>query len=431
MGLVYQIFVDRFAKKGGTDKGIKSWDSPLEGGIHEFYGGNLKGIASKVDHMVSLGVDTLYLTPIFEAPSNHRYDTLNFFKIDGMIGDKADLADLVKTFHSRGIKVLLDGVFNHVSSKSEMAKTMGTETHWRGFSDLVELDLGSRKVMDTILGVVDYWMETGVDGFRIDCANDVGMGPLDEIRERIHSGGGIMVGEVMAYASDWMHHMDGVMNYFFRESALALFNDEISTEHYVFAMKKMMKEYPWETLMNSWSILSSHDTPRLSDSLEEEDAVRSAIALQYAFAGIPMLYYGEEFGMNGGPDPYNRSPMRWGIENSRLDLYRILGEMRNSKDLFNTGKIDLWNTDSTLVVLRYTEKEDFAVLFVNPTDRDVRFKTMVPYPYLFDGLKLEGTFSNESITARSGSLNFALEPFGFELFTPKDDVRGYTFFKER
>lgn len=431
MGVVYQIFVDRFARLEGAENGFKSWDSPLEGGVNEFYGGNLKGIISKVDHIASLGVDTLYLTPIFESPSNHRYDTLDFFKIDETVGDEADLKNLVKSFHSRGIKIILDGVFNHVSAKSDMAKAMGTETRWRGFPDLVELDLGNPEVLGSILDVVDRWMDAGIDGFRIDCANDVGMGPLDEIRKKIRSKGGIMIGEVMGYASDWLNHMDGVMNYFFKEATLALLNDEISTEHYVFSIERMLREYPEGALANSWSILSSHDTPRLSNVLEEEEAVRSAIALQYFFPGNPMIYYGEELGMTGGPDPYNRAPMVWGTENSRLGLYRVLGELRSSKELLNTGRIDLWNTDSTLVVLRYTTHEDFAILLVNPTDRDVRFKTMVPYPYLFDGLKLEGIFSQESAIVRSGALNFSLEPFGFEILIPKDDVRGYTFFKNR
>jgi glycosidase len=428
--IVYQIMVDRFSKVD-QKQNVKSWDLPVEGGIHEFYGGNLKGITSRIDHIVSLDVDAIYLTPIFESSTYHRYDTLNYFKIDPMVGTDEEFRELVDKFHSKGIKVFLDGVFNHANSKSEVARQMGSGKFWRGFHDLAELRLEDSQTMKFIFSVIEHWMNFGIDGFRIDCANDIGMVHLDEIRNKIHEFGGEMIGEIMTYAKDWMDHLDGVMNYFFREGTLSLLKGELPIDDYVLAMNEMVEKYPLEKLLNSWTMISSHDTPRLSNVLDEERKVRLAIATQYIFAGHPMVYYGEEVGMNGGQDPFNRSPMAWNRENDRILFYKRMGKIRKDLEVLTNGKIKVWRAGNLVSILRYDEWEKFVIFLMNPTYSMIETKVMLPYSYAFDGLEMEDLNGGKKMKIFSGSINIKLDPFDFALLTPKDDIESYTFFKKR
>ncbi len=428
--MIYQIFVDRFAISDQKYP-VKSWDSPVEGAANEFYGGNLKGIVSKIDRIVDLGASAIYLTPIFDSKTYHRYDTLDYFRISPMVGDERDFEDLIKAFHSKGIKVFLDGVFNHVNSESKIISEMGTSKKWRGFDELTELDLDRPDVMEYILKVVEYWMKKGIDGFRIDCANDVGMKHLDEIGNKIHEFGGQMIGEVMTYAKDWIEHMDGVMNYFFRQSTLSILNGEITPHDYVTALNWMIDEYPQDKLLNSWTILSSHDTPRLSHVLGNEKKVHLAIAIQYAFPGIPMVYYGEEVGMNGGPDPFNRAPMDWEKKNGRFDFYKKISNLRNEFEALSRGKTKIYTSGNILSILRYDEWEKFMLFVANLSGMTSVSNVMIPYSYAFDGLELKDMISNRTVKIHSGSIFIDLEPFDFAFFIPKNDVPNYSFFKHR
>ncbi len=428
--MIYQIFVDRFASLDQKCN-VKPWDLPVEGAANEFYGGNLKGIISKIDHISSLGADAIYITPIFESKTYHRYDILDYFQISPMVGDERDLENLIKAFHSRKIKIFLDGVFNHVSSESKMVSNMGTKRKWRGFGELTELDLDRPDVMKFILNVVEYWMKKDIDGFRIDCANDVGMSHLDEIMSKIHEFGGQMVGEVMTYAKDWLYHMDGVMNYFFRQSTLLTLNSEITPDDYVTYLNWMINEYPQEKLLNSWTILSSHDTPRLSNVLQNEKKIRLAIAIQHAFPGIPMIYYGEEVGMNGGPDPFNRAPMNWEQKSERCEFYQKMNNLRKEFDVLSKGKTKIWINGDILSILRYDEWERFVLFVANPTGMTNVANVIIPYSYAFDGLEMRDVISNRIVKINSGSIFIDLEPFDFTFFVPKGDISNYSFFKKR
>lgn len=428
--MVYQIFVDRFARKDQKFS-AKSWDSPVEGATNEFYGGNVRGIISKVDYVASLGTRIVYLTPIFDSNTYHRYDTLDYFRINSMVGDDENFDEMVKAFHSKGIKIFLDGVFNHASSKSKISNEFGTEKRWRGFGDLTELDLDRPEVMKFVLEIVEYWMKKEIDGFRIDCANDIGMNHLDEIMGKIHEFGGQMIGEVMTYAKDWLYHMDGVMNYFFRQSTLSMLKGESFLGDYITALNWMIEEYPKDKLLNSWTILSSHDTPRLSYVLQNEKKVRLAIAIQYAFPGIPMIYYGEESGMNGGSDPFNRSPMNWEEKSDRFEFYQKMEKIRKKVDMLYNGSTKIWKSGNVFSILRYDSWERFVLFVANPTNSTSVSRIMIPYSYAFDGLEMIDVNSNLVVRIDAGSISVELEPFDFALFVPKDDIANYTFFKKR
>lgn len=428
--MIYQIFVDRFAKVD-QEIPVKSWDSPIEGAANEFYGGNIKGIISKAEYIKSLGAQGIYLTPIFASQTYHRYDTVDYMKIDPLVGSEADLDELIKIFHSNNIKIFLDGVFNHVSSNSEMANRFGTKNRWRNY-DLTELDLDRKEVMRFILDVVEYWMSRGIDGFRIDCANDIGMKYLDEIMKSIHNFKGEMIGEIMTYAKDWLYHMDGVMNYFFTKSTLSLLKGENSIGDYVTFLNWMIEEYPYDKLLKSWTILSSHDTPRLSYVLGDERRIRLAVAIQYVFPGIPMVYYGEENEMNGGPDPFNRAPMKWDQKSEIVDFYREIGKVRKTFEVLSNGRTKIWKSGSMLTILRYDSWERFAIFVGNISNSENIANIMIPYSYAFDGLELiDALDPSRTVKISSGSIFVELQPFDFSIFIPKDDVPSYTFFKHR
>lgn len=411
--IMYQIFPDRFFASGQPKlcKAPKNslihshWDdTPIyvkneQGEVIRwtFFGGNLQGIIEKLAYLQSLGVTVIYLNPIFEAESNHRYDTGDYHKIASLLGSKEDLEKLIQKAKEHGIEIMLDGVFSHTGSNSIYFNQKGEynsvgayqstdspyyswytfDKHpneyksWWGVKTLPTLnkeDVSYRRFLiydeDS---VIKTWQRSGVNHWRLDVADEL---PDDFIREiykqlKSHNESSVLLGEVWEDASHKISYgvrrdyllggvLDSVMNYPLREFIL----DFMKGEHDAFTLHKkiltLRENYPKQFFYSVMNLLSSHDVERIktivdhylpkgNNGAEREKIIKKqlkALSLWlYAFPGIPSLYYGDEAGLTGGKDPDNRKPYPWGREDQELiKWYQTIGKWRREHPTLRTGK---------------------------------------------------------------------------------------------
>ncbi len=344
-GVVYQIFPDRFANGNPANDppGVRPW-SDQRPTARSFYGGDLEGIIQRLPHLEELGVTVLYLTPIFASPSNHKYDTTDYYRIDPHFGDEETLKELVRQCHARGIRVMLDAVFNHcgfdffafrdVRERGAQSPYAGWfhindfpvktdpepnyETFATGIATMPKLRTGNPEVRDYLLNVARYWVERcDIDGWRLDVANEVDHAFWREFRRVVRAAkpDAAIVGEVWHDALPWLlgDQFDGVTNYPLREACLDYFaRNRISADGFAQALVRNLFMYPRPALQGCWNLLGSHDTERFMTACGG-DVRKAALAAVFLFTwvGAPLIYYGDEIGMEGGPDPDCRRPMLW------------------------------------------------------------------------------------------------------------------------
>lgn len=371
-GIVYQIFPDRFANgnEHGEVLGCKrnsfiyatKEDTPYyitdkNGAITrwDFFGGNFAGIKKKIPYLKELGVTILYLNPIFLATSNHRYDTNDFMQIDPMLGSEEDFKQLLDELHQNGMHLILDGVFNHVGSDSKyfQGAISGQDNQyyswfifnnyptdyqsWWGVGTLPEVDKNNgayRRLIYGDNGVLDKWTQFGVDGWRLDVADELPMFFLKDIRTRLAKNNCyVEIGEVWEdasnkYVNDELRtytngdNLTGVMNYPVRSFILQLLQagSHAQTKRAVIDFLRLVENYPIDFLLNCLNNIGTHDTARIKTTLnEDEKMVALAIELLFMLPGVPCIYYGDEAGLSGKTDPDNRRYFPWGRESKFLE----------------------------------------------------------------------------------------------------------------
>lgn len=341
--LVYQVFPDRFedGDSANNPANASGWsDNPT---YSSFHGGDLKGAKNRADYLQSLGVDVLYMTPIFQSPANHRYETDDYRQVDERLGTTEDFIALSGALKDRGIRVLLDGVFNHTSTRfgpfqdlvkngaqSEYADwffpksfpitTDGPPNYeaWNGFGSMPKLNLQNREVRDYILGAVRHWHETApIAGWRLDVANEVDPDFWREFRQVVKAEDpeAWIVGEHWGQGQPWLRgdQWDSMMGYEFRAATLDLLTQgRLTGPEWVQKMLAVYDSYPAGAADGLMNLIGSHDTPRfLTLAGGDERRLMAAFTLLLTWPGSPMIYYGDELGMEGGPDPANRRGMEW------------------------------------------------------------------------------------------------------------------------
>lgn len=393
----YQIFPDRFARSTTPQAGLwqsdnlESWDSkPTYGG---YKGGDLWGTIEKLDYLQDLGINAIYLTPIFQSPSNHRYHTHDYYQVDPMLGGNRALDALIKSAHQRKIKIVLDGVFNHASrgffffndilengphspwldwfkiekwplSAYDGAKPANYNS-WVGNRALPQFNHANPQVKEYIMQVAEYWLEQGIDGWRLDVPDEVTVpGFWQEFRDRVKAINpeAYIVGEIWSDASQWLDgtQFDGVMNYRFAEPTIAFtagdrFIPEYKQSHYEPCpaidaqqygdrINQLLNLYDWEIQQTQLNLLDSHDTSRLlSSSGGDRHSVHLATTLLLTFPGAPCIYYGDEVGLFGDKDPDCR---RGFPDKSQWDLqtwehHKKLIALRHQYSALRTGKYEI------------------------------------------------------------------------------------------
>ncbi len=361
----YQIFPDRFNRAGETDhprpsNQFEPWEDPPT--VRGFKGGDLAGVVEKLDYLADLGVGAIYLNPVFASSANHRYHTSDYFRVDPLLGGDAALKRLLGEAHARGMKVILDGVFNHTgrgffafqhllengsaSPYRDWYYTGGFPLRayeespnyeaWWGNPELPKLRVETPEVRDYLLTVAEHWISFGADGWRLDVPQEIA--DIDfwmEFRERVKNTNpeAYLVGEIWHEAADWVvphGPFDALMNYPLARAVLGFAGgeeldgelasrsglgsiDPLDGAAWLERLTTLFAHYPEEVNIAQLGLVSSHDTPRLFSMLRE-DARRVALALELVIflPGVPTIYYGDEVALPGAHDPDNRRAFPWG-----------------------------------------------------------------------------------------------------------------------
>ena len=430
-GIMYQIFPDRFYRSGTAKYNVpqdrylhQRWGSQPEwrpnhqGEItnSDYFGGDLEGIIQKLDYLQSLGITCIYLNPIFEAHSNHRYDTADYTKVDPLLGSKEDFKRLCKEANKRGIHIMLDGVFNHTGSDSiyfnrkGRYQTLGAYQSqespyydwyqfyqwpeqyacWWNFETLPNVNETNETYNAYINGtdgVIQTWLKAGADGWRLDVADELPDLFLDDITKAAKQvkPTSMILGVVWEDASNKMAYgqrrryllgkqLDSVMNYPFREAIIGFLTGKNPAEMMELIMT-VLEHYPPSAIHLLMNHIGTHDTERIltvlggeplngrdrewqsRTKLSQEQRSRGlsllklASLMQYTLPGIPCVYYGDEAGMEGYRDPFNRGCFPWGHEDAELvSWYRSLGKIRHSCEVLKQGTLEPYYADDDCFV---------------------------------------------------------------------------------
>jgi glycosidase len=374
----YQIFPERFCNGDAKNDpaGTLPWSEPIDlRRDHErFYGGDLRGVIQKAPHLASLGVEAVWLTPIFLSPSSHKYDTEDYRQIDPSFGDDDTFSELLDVLHRNDIRVVIDGVFNHSGERFAPFRDVlqhgerSRYRHWFHIRDFPvrqeapqnfetyafyghqpRLNTRDSEVREYLLDVARHWTLRGVDGWRLDVANEVGHDFWRAFRQTVREANpnAFLVGEVWQQADPWLRgdQFDAVMNYPFMGTAIGFFAaDRFGPESFDARLTDRRMHHPDpvnDVLLNP---LGSHDTPRFATRCEgeaEHRRGRAALAavFQLTYPGAPLIYYGDEIGL-GLTGEATRLPMRWESGNQDLpllELYRRLIALRRPPSVLRTG----------------------------------------------------------------------------------------------
>ncbi|MGC1309667.1 MAG: alpha-amylase family glycosyl hydrolase [Phormidesmis sp.] len=427
----YQIFPDRFARTSRTDLPpemqvpLEPWGSPptYEG----YQGGDLWGVAEKLDYLQALGVTAIYFTPIFQSASNHRYHTHDYYFVDPLLGGNAAFLDLLEAAHSRNIKVVLDGVFNHASRgffyfndilengpKSPWINwfTVGgwplsaydgdkpaNYVGWVNNRALPKFNHDNPQAREYIMRVGEYWIEQGVDGWRLDVPFEITTaGFWTEFRTRIKAINpeAYIVGEVWTDARQWLagDQFDGVMNYLFAGPAIAFAAQQnvdlslvksveyhpypaLDAKGYADKIDDLLNLYPWEIQQTQLNLLSSHDIARVFSVVKEDIAsMELATLLLLTFPGAPSIYYGDEVGLAGGLDPDCRRafPEEQQWNQSLLQTHKSLIALRQAHPALRIGKYQTLAAEGNCYVFSRILEDEMVVVAVNTDENAVQVR---------------------------------------------------------
>jgi cyclomaltodextrinase / maltogenic alpha-amylase / neopullulanase len=341
----YQIFPDRFANgdPGNDPPNVRPWGSPPT--VRGFQGGDLRGIVQRLETLLDLGINAIYLNPIFQSASTHRYDTIDYFKIDPKLGGLSDFHTLVEAAHRSGVRVILDGVFNHcargffafndlleneaespyldwfhVSRFPLRAYSPGHARHykaWWGIKSLPKFNTAAPAVRRYLFDVARYWIEQGADGWRLDVPNEIDDDAFwAEFRQTVRAANpeAYLLGEIWDTNPRWVgeYTFDGLMHYPVRTGLLGYLNGQMTTQQFAQQVESQIQAYPWENTLAMYTLLGSHDTERaLTLYGGDTRKMKLALLFQFAFPGAPAIYYGDEVGVQGGKDPDCRRAFPW------------------------------------------------------------------------------------------------------------------------
>ncbi|MGZ4123350.1 MAG: glycoside hydrolase family 13 protein, partial [Tumebacillaceae bacterium] len=401
---VYHIFPDRFAKSVAVDETRANHASTVElqpwgnEPTHDsFFGGNLQGIAEKLPHLQRLGVSQVYLTPIFEATSNHRYDCINYTTIDPLLGNMEDFRAFVSHCHAHSIKVILDIVLNHcgvdffafqdvLEHQEQSAYRDWFLIHhfpvhpdttplsyrcWWNNSRMPEFNLDNPDVKKHLFDVCKFWVEEfGIDGWRIDVSSEMELSFLEELRTMLKAlrPDLTVIGENWNDASlflDGSQALDGATNYLYWWKAFVprFVDQRMKVSEFIFFIMDIYFTYSHPSILKSWNVLSSHDIPRFLSLLPDPSDIFPATFLQVTLPGTPVVYYGEEIGLEGMGDPLNRACMPWDVEAEAHHLYgwyRSLLRVYHAEPALNQGHLAVPFVDDEQEILihhRYWNEE--------------------------------------------------------------------------
>jgi neopullulanase len=424
----YQIFPDRFARSSRVQlpRGIhlKSWGAPPE--EQGFQGGNLLGVVDKLDYLQELGVNALYLNPVFSSGSNHRYHTYDYFAVDPLLGGNPALRELLDAAHARGIRVILDGVYNHASRGfwpfHHVLESGGVSPYvdwffirdwplvpyppdnetpinydaWWGLPALPKLNVVNPGMRSYLMEVTRYWIEFGIDGWRMDVAEEIDDELFwQEFRQvaKAANPDAYLVAEIWHEARAWLRgdRFDAVMNYVWARAALCFFGAKtlrteyrpgnfaltpLAAQDFARTVELMMSLHDFEIVQAQLNLLDSHDTARALWIVNgDQSALRLCVLFQMTMPGAPCIYYGDEIGMTAATDPYCRAAFPWddkaGWDQPLLDFYQRAIALRHAHLVLRTGTVHTLYADHGVYACLRQQGAESAVVVYNTRDTPV------------------------------------------------------------
>lgn len=496
--IIYQIFPDRFYKgkmdsfSAGRDSIIpRAWeDVPYYkaeqfGGeylANDFFGGNLDGIKEKLPYLKELGINAIYLNPIFKAYSNHKYDTGDYEEIDPMFGSNELFEELCKEASELGIRIILDGVFNHTGSDSKYFNKEGSYPSlgayqskaspyydwysfakhpdeykcWWGFKTLPNVNEDEPSYIDYIISsdnaIIKKWLNNGAFGWRLDVADELPSDFIKLIRKEMKSTqpDSVLIGEVWEDASNKISYdirreyflgeeLDSVMNYPLRNAIIDFAREVCDASAFGMRILSLHENYPKEAFYSLMNLLSSHDSERILTMLGEapdrgkmsrddmamyelsqaslvlaKKRLENAVLLQMTLPGVPCIYYGDEAGMQGYNDPFNRRAYPWGKEDLAIQsIYKKMIALRQQYSLLVDGEFEvIYMYRSCLAFVRYNAQKLIAIS-VNMSKKDDVFTRLDLSR--FNPSNASDITTNEAIDIVNGTIIFDLPALGYRI----------------
>jgi glycosidase len=407
--IIYQIFPDRFANgdRGNDPAKTKKWnEKPTR---TSFFGGDLQGIMNKIPYLKDLGINAIYLTPIFKSPSTHKYDAEDYFQIDPAFGTVETFEDLVKNAHKNNIKIILDGVFNHTGIKFfafEDVRQNGKKSKYydwytiyktpvkikpkptyedAGIFYIPKLNYSNKKVLNYFEKVVSFWTDKGIDGWRFDmpwCIHEEIVNALIKTARDMNPDL-IFIGESWEKPAFLLkkYDFDGTMDYTVRKSVIELLEKNLSPGEFKQSLDHKIENIPDK----NWNMLGSHDTPRIYGKLHKNSKkLMIAQAIQFILPGDPVIYYGDEIGMTGGNDPQCRGTFDWDKTKWNLEIIQNIKNLikirKNNQKIFLRGQCEIIPgnrkmlikrkyKNNSIVLIIDLEKYDYNLLVENTIHR--------------------------------------------------------------
>ena len=445
-GVMYQVFPERFANGDSSINPPNTVDWGSTPTRLDFQGGDLYGVIQNLDHIESLGVNIVYLNPIFLSSSTHKYDSWDHFKVEPTLGGDDALKELIKECHNRDMKIILDCSLNHVHPRhfgfqdiikngenskyrdwftvfdypvrfihrphlysntykvgwdgnegeykryleKTFQETMApveirdddgpivepTFKAWWGVPDMPKVNFKNKEARQWALDVTKYWIENfDIDGWRMDVAKELDFSFWKDFRDIAYGTKEdvLLISEIFGDTSQWLQgdRFDGTMNYSFRETMTDYFaTKRINDKEFADSLANLYSMYSFEALSSCQNLLSSHDVKRfLNRSGNNEDSILGAIFLQTTFPGIAGIYYGDEVGLGGADDPFNREPFPWNDQSSWnktiLEFTKTMMHIKKSNPIFKYGRFELLDYMEDVVIFRRILQDESLICVVN------------------------------------------------------------------
>ena len=432
---------------------LEPWDQPPT--PLGFKGGDLLGIAERLDYLTDLGVTAIYLNPIFQSAANHRYHTYDYYQVDPLLGGNAAFKELLVACHHRGIRVVLDGVFNHASRGffafhhimengasspyCDWFHIRGFPLHaydssprrplnyasWWGLPDLPKFNTQTPAVREYLLGVAEHWVQEGIDGWRLDVPTEIDDERFwSELRHRVKAANpdAYLVGEIWDKAPDWLRggRFDALMNYPFSRFSLGFFGGPsldmsarpggyrlrvLGARAFASRVDAMLRWYAWPVTLAQLNLLDSHDTPRaLTLFGGVKDRLKLALLYMMASPGAPCIYYGDEIGMAGGADPACRAAFPWREsqwDTGLRDYVRSLIAARHRYTALRRGDYHRLYAQGGLYAFARRHEGETLVVALNTNDHAVHVEVPVR-GYLGDGTVFDPVVGEELAVVAAG-----------------------------
>jgi cyclomaltodextrinase len=424
--IFYQIFPDRFAKSEKVQKpnNLEPWDTPPT--TYGFKGGDLYGVFEQLDYLQDLGINAIYFNPIFQSASNHRYHTHDYYKVDPILGGNDIFMTLLSEAHRRGIRIILDGVFNHASRGffqfNHILETGSSSPYqdwftikdfplnaydgkpnykcWWGLPALPEFNTDNPMVRQFIFDIARYWIDRGIDGWRLDVPFSINDDTFwQEFRQTVKNANpdAYLVAEIPWEAQHWLQgdQFDAVMNYQFTQACLGFFANKyidrdvengmmglpktsiLDAVSFAARVQELINLYPKQSSYAQLNLLDSHDMPRfISLAGGDKQSLQLSILFQMIYPGAPCIYYGDEIGMSGGesgrPEPSRASfPWKQSLWDHDLrNFYKRCIQLRKSQTTLRHGEFTVLHAESQICVFLHRMDADILISIFNNQESD-------------------------------------------------------------